>query len=94
LLAILLALLDLIRHDAVVFACTLVDLALVPGPLAFGLELVAACAELGDGLLGKQFLKCPLLDILLLVLLELGNKLYCSLENGSLVLLAARDNFG
>ena len=79
LLAILLTLLDLVRHDAIVFACTLVDLALVPGPLAFGLELVAACTELGNGLLRKQFLERPLLDILLLILLELGDELYCSL---------------
>lgn len=69
LLAVVLALLDLVWYDAVVLAGTLVNLALIPGPLAFGFELVAACAEFRDGLLCQQLLKRPLFDVLLLVFL-------------------------
>lgn len=52
-LAIVLSLLDLVWYDASVFASTLVNLCFVPRPLTFALELVAAGAQLSNGLLGQ-----------------------------------------
>ena len=93
-LAIFLTLFDFVGQDAVLLACALVDLALVPCTLAFSLELVAAGAEFGDGLFREKLLKCPLLNVLLLILLELGDELNCPLEDGALVLLAAWHDLG
>lgn len=81
LLAVFLTLLDFVGQNAIVFACALVDLALVPCALAFRLELVTAGAELRDGLLRQKFLKRPLFDILLLVLFELRDELDGALED-------------
>lgn len=94
LLAILLALLDLVGQDAVVFARALVDLALIPCALTLGFELVAAGTELGNGLLRQQLFERPFLNILLFILLELGYELYSPLQNGALVLFAAWHNLG
>lgn len=80
-LAVFLALFDLFGKDAVIFARTFVDLALIPGPLALGFEFIAAGTKFGDGLLREQLLKCPLLNVLLLILLELGDELNSALEN-------------
>jgi hypothetical protein len=92
LLGIVLPILDLIWNNASVFARTLVDGTLIPSSLAFAFELITAGAELSNGLFGQQLLQCPLLDILLLVLLELLDELNGTLQNGALVLLTARDN--
>jgi hypothetical protein len=94
LLAILLSLFDLVWQNAVVFAGALVDLTLVPRPLAFVLELLATCAQLCDGLLRQQLLEGPLLDVLLLVLLQLSDELYGPLEDRPLVLFAAWYDLG
>jgi len=56
--------------------------------------LVNARAKLVDGLFGKKLLKCPLLDVLRLILLELGNELDGTLKDGPLVLLTAGDDLG
>ena len=45
-------------------------------------------------MLGKKLLKRPLLDVLILVLLELGDELDGALEDRTLVLLAAWDDLG
>lgn len=63
-------------------------------PLALGLELVIGLAELCDGLLRKQLLQRPLLNVLLLVLLKLRDEVDGALEDGSLVLLASRYYLG
>jgi hypothetical protein len=94
LLAAFLALFDLIWQDASVLAGALVDLALVPSSLALGLELVAASTQLCNGLFSKEFLQRPLLDILLLVLLQLCDELDGALQDGALVFLAAWNNLG
>ena len=78
-LAVLLPLFDLIWQDTIVFACSLVDLALLPGPLALALEFITASAELGDGLFGEQLFERPLLNVLLLVLFQLSNELNSAL---------------
>lgn len=69
-------------------------LALGPGALALVLELVAAGAELGDGLLGEQLLQRPLLDVLRFVFFELRDELHRAREDAAFVLLAAGDDFG
>ena len=69
-------------------------LALSPGPLTLRLKLVAARAELGNGLLRQQLLERPLLNVLRLVLLELRDKLDGTSENAALVLLTSWYNFG
>ena len=58
------------------------------------LELVIRGTQLGDGLLRKQFLECPFLDVLLLVFLQLGNEADSPLQDRTLVLLASRNNLG
>lgn len=63
-------------------------------PLALGLELVIGLAELCYSLLRKQFFQRPLLNVLLLVLLELRDEVDGALEDGSLVLLASRYYLG
>lgn len=93
-LAVFLAFFDFIRQDAVVLACALVNLALVPCTLALCFEFVTAGAELGDGLLSQKLLKRPLFNILLLILLKLSYKLYGALEDRALVLFAAWNNLG
>ena len=93
-LAIFLTLFDFVGQDAILLACTLVDLALVPCTLTLCLELVAAGAEFGDGLLGQQLFERPFFNVLLLVLLELGDELHGALEDGALVLLAAWNDLG
>jgi hypothetical protein len=94
LIRIVLALLDLIGYDACILTSTLVDGAFVPSPLAFRFELVAAAAQLSDGLLGEKLFQRPLLDILLLVLLQLCDELNRTLKNRALVLLAPWHNLG
>jgi hypothetical protein len=69
-------------------------LTLVPGSLAFSLELIATGAQLRNGLLREKLLECPLFNILLFVFLELGDELDSALQDGALVLLAAWDDFG
>jgi hypothetical protein len=54
LLSILLTLFNLVRQNTGILARALVDLTLVPCPLALGLELVTAGTELGNGLLSKE----------------------------------------
>jgi hypothetical protein len=49
--------------------------------LHLGLELIATGAQLGDCLLGEQFLERPFLDVLLLVLFELCDELDSALQN-------------
>ena len=63
-------------------------------PLHLCLEFVAAGAQLSDSLLREKLLQGPFFDILLLVLLQLCDELDGALEDGSLVLLAARDDLG
>lgn len=67
-------------------------LALCPSSLTFSLELIATGAELGNSLFREQFLESPLLDVLSLVLLELGDELHSSSEYAALVLLTARND--
>ena len=62
--------------------------------LALGLQLVIRLAELADGLLRKQLLQRPLLDVLCFILLQLRNEGNGALKDGALVLLAARNNLG
>jgi len=45
-------------------------------------------------LFSEQLLKCPFLDVLRLVLLELCDELNRALEDGAFILLAPRDNLG
>lgn len=94
LLRILLALFDLVGNDARLFACALPDIALVPSVLHLSFELVAAAAQLSDGLLREKLLESPFLNILLLVLLQLRDELDGTLKNGTLVLFATRNNLG
>jgi hypothetical protein len=89
-----LALFNLVWQDPSVLASALVDLALIPGSLALGLELVATSTQFCDGLLSEELLQCPLLDILLLVLFQLGDKLDGALQNGTLVLFTSWHNLG
>lgn len=94
LLAVFLALFNLLRENAVVLARAFINLALVPRSLAFCLELVATGAELRNRLLGKQLLQRPFLNVLLLVLFQLRDELHSPLEDGALVLLAPRNDLG
>lgn len=57
------------------------------------LKLVIGIAELLDGLFGEQLFECPFLDILCLILSELGNIGNCSCKNGPFVLFASRNYF-
>jgi hypothetical protein len=79
--AVVLPLLDLFRHNASVFAGTLVNLSFVPSSLALGLKLVAAGTQFGDGLFCQELFQCPLLDVLLFVLLQLGDELNSALKD-------------
>jgi hypothetical protein len=94
LVGVVFPLLNLVRHDASVLTGALVDLAFIPMPLHLCLELIAASAQLSDSLLREELLQGPFFDILLLILLQLCDELNGALEDGSLVLLAARDNLG
>jgi len=67
---------------------------LSPGTHALVLQLVVAGGEFGDGLLGKKLLQRPLLNVLGLVLLELGDELNCTLQYRAFVLLATRHDLG
>lgn len=71
----------LLRRQASALTRLLPRLDLAPRTLALGLELVVAGAQLGDGLLGQQLLQRPLLDVLVLVLLELGDELDGALQD-------------
>jgi hypothetical protein len=82
----------LLWHQPLALACLLPGLTLGPGALAFRLQLVIACAQLGDGLFREELLECPLLNVLRLVFLQLCDERNGALQDGSLVLLAARDN--
>lgn len=62
--------------------------------VTFLLELVVGGAELRDGLFGQELFQRPLLDVLLLVLLELGDELDGTLKDGTLVLLTAGHDLG
>lgn len=62
--------------------------------LALLLELVVGSAELRNGLLRKQLLERPLLDVLLFVLLELGDEVTGALKDTALVLFAAGHYLG
>lgn len=70
------------------------QLALGPGALTFVLKFVAAGAELGDGLLGQKLLQSPFLDVLRLVVFELGDELHGAGEDAALVLLASGHDLG
>ena len=72
---------DLVGKDAVILARALVNLALIPSPLAFSFKFVTTSAELGDSLLRQELLECPLLNVLLFVLLQLSDELHGALEN-------------
>lgn len=62
--------------------------------LALLFELIVGSAQLRYGLLRKQLLKRPLLDVLLFVLLELSDEVTRALEDGALVLFAAGHYLG
>lgn len=62
--------------------------------LAFLFELVVGSTKLRNGLLRKQLLERPLLDVLLFVLLKLSDEMASTLENGALVLFAAGHDLG
>lgn len=62
--------------------------------LALLLELVVGRAQLRNGLLGQELFQRPLFDILLLVLLELGDEANSPLQDRSLVLFASRHDLG
>ena len=47
---------------------------LTPGPLAFGFQLVIASTEFSNGLFSQELLQSPLLNILRLILLKLGDE--------------------
>jgi len=63
-----------------------------PCSFTLGFQLVITGTEFGDGLLSEKLLEGPLLNILSLVLLELGDELNSALQNRALVLLATRDD--
>jgi hypothetical protein len=84
----------LLRGQTSTLAGLLPRLDLTPCALTLGLQLVIAGTEFGDGLLSQELLKGPLLNVLSLVLLELGNELNSTLQDRALVLLAARDDLG
>lgn len=63
-----------------------------PRSLTLGLQLVVASTELRNRLLSQKLLKCPLLNVLRLVLLELCDEGNRTLKDGALVLFASRDN--
>jgi hypothetical protein len=79
--AVVLPLLDLFRHNASVFAGTLVNLSFVPSSLALGFEFVTAGTQFSDGLFCQELFQCPLLDVLLFVLLQLGDELNSALKD-------------
>lgn len=79
--AVVLPLLDFFRHNASILTGTLVNLGLVPSSLALGLELVTTGTQFGDGLFCQKLLQCPLLNVLLLVLLQLGDELNSALKD-------------
>ena len=64
------------------------------GPLALLFELIIGSTEFLDSLLRKELLEGPLLNVLCLVFLEMGDEGYCSLQNRPLVLLAAGYDLG
>lgn len=84
----------LLRVQSSTLARLLPRLNLAPRTFALRLQLIIARAELCNSLLSKKFLQSPLLDILVLVLLELSDELHGALEDGTLVLLAAWDDLG
>jgi hypothetical protein len=65
---------------------------LSPRALTLSLQFVVACAQLSNSLLSQQLLQCPLLNVLCLVLLELSDKLNCSLQDRALILFASWNN--
>lgn len=89
--------LDLIlrfRRQARVLTGLLPHVGLPPSALALVLEFLNACAELGDGLLGQEFLERPFFDVLRLILPELGDEGNGPLQNGAFVFLAPGDDLG
>jgi hypothetical protein len=66
--------LGLRRLEPRILGDTLPGLKLAVEALALLLELVVGLTELGDGLFGEQFLESPFLNVLLFVLLELGDE--------------------
>jgi hypothetical protein len=60
----------------------------------FGLESIARAAKFGNGLFGEELLQSPLFNVLRFILLELSDELDGTLENASLVLFTAGNNFG
>lgn len=85
---------DLVWYDAVSRTCTLVDFSFSPGALGICLEFVATGGEFGDSLFGEKLLECPFLNVLCLVLLELGYERNGALKNRTLVLFAAGNDLG
>jgi hypothetical protein len=94
LVGVVFPLFDLVRHDASVLTGALVYLTFIPMPLHLCLEFVTAGTQLSDSLLREKLLQGPFFDILLLVLFQLCDELDGALEDGSLILLAARDDLG
>jgi hypothetical protein len=79
-------------YAVVVYTGLFVQLSLVPCPLIVALEPVTACAQFVDCLIKQKLLKCPFLNILALVVLELSDILDGALEDGAFILLAAGNN--
>lgn len=67
---------------------------LAPGPLVLCLQLIVASTKFSDSLFREELFQSPLLNILGLVLFKLSNEGNGALEDGTLVLFAARNNFG
>lgn len=62
-------------------------------PFTLLLQLIVGSAQLRDGLLSKQLLQRPLLNVLRFVILELIDEGNRALENRPLVLLAVGHDF-
>ncbi len=84
----------LLRGQTSTLASLLPGLDFSPCSLTLGLQLVIAGTEFGNSLLSEELLEGPLLDVLRLVLLELGDELNGALQNRTLVLLTTGDDLG
>lgn len=82
------------RLQASVLCSLLPRLQLAEEAVALLLELVVGGTELGNSLLSQELLQGPFLNVLLLIVLELGDELDGTLEDGTFVLLAAGDDLG
>lgn len=64
----------LLGVESSTLACLLPCLNLTPRTLTLLLQLVVASTELGDSLFSEKLLQCPLLNVLRLIVLQLGDE--------------------